>query len=251
VTGPLHFDRTAEDYAAARPPYPAELWRDVFATGLVAPGRKALDLGSGTGEAIGPLLDRGMRVVAIEPGAQLAKMLAKRHFGAVVHRVRAEEVQPEDGAFDLVIAATSFHWLDTDAVLPIIHRSLNADGRLLVWRNVFGDEAAQVTPFRRAVELIVSRREGARSGNPESLTATAEELTRSGLFSIEATRRYRWTIELTADQVRRLFGTFSDWSRLEVEQAAKAVTALGGVVTEHYASWLIVASPNRSSVTPG
>lgn len=34
---PMHFDGMAGDYTAARPPYPADLWRDVFATGVVAP----------------------------------------------------------------------------------------------------------------------------------------------------------------------------------------------------------------------
>lgn len=155
---PMHFDGVARDYAAARPPYPADLWRDVLATGLVAPGRRALDLGAGSGQATGELVARGMDVVAVEPGPHLAEALAKRYPRATVIRSRAEDIRPDAASFDLAVAATSIHWMDLDLVLPIVHRALTTSGRLLVWRNVFGDSAADITPFRREVERIVRRR---------------------------------------------------------------------------------------------
>jgi SAM-dependent methyltransferase len=241
----MHFDGLARSYAGARPPYPTDLWRDVLATGLVAPGRRALDLGAGSGEATGRLLAHGMDVLAVEPGAQLAAVLEERFPRAVVVRSRAEDIHPEPASFDLVVAATSIHWMDLDVVLPIVHESLTANGRLLVWRNVFGDAAADVTPFRREVERIVQRRGTARSGWLEDVEETAEKVAESGLFSVDHTHRYRWVIELTTDQVRGLFSTFSDWTTSEVEEAASAVTGLGGVVAESYTSWLIAASPKR------
>jgi hypothetical protein len=54
----MHFDGIAASYSRARPPYPADLWRDVVATGLVTPGRRALDLGADGGEA---RIERGCR----------------------------------------------------------------------------------------------------------------------------------------------------------------------------------------------
>ena len=240
----MHFDRVATGYAAARPPYPPELWRDVLATGLVGPGRRALDLGAGSGEATGELLTRGMDVVAVEPGTNLAAALHERFPKATIIRSRTEDIRPASATFDLAVAATSMHWMDLDIILPIIHRSLTADGRLLVWRNVFGDAAAPVTPFRREVQHIVGRRGTDRPGTPEDAYATAEKIADSGLFTIERLRHYRWTIDLTTEQVRALFGTFSDWTPKEVDRAASAVDALGGAVSESYTSWLIAASPS-------
>ena|GEM_PF-2930831 len=51
-----------------------------------------------------------------------------------------------------------------------------------------------------------------------------------------------------AAAVGRLFGTFSDWS----ERSVAAATDLGGSVTEHYSSWLLVLapSPRVASQTP-
>ena len=51
--------------------------------------------------------------------------------------------------------------------------------------------------------------------------------------------------QLDAQAVGRLFRTFSDWSQAEVEHAVAAVTDLGGTVTEHYSSWLLVLAPIR------
>lgn len=241
----MHFDRMAGDYATARPPYPDVLWRDVLETGLVEPGRRALDLGAVSGEATGELLAHGMEVVAVEPGAALAGILEHRIPQATLVRSRAEDIRPDRGSFDLVVAATSIHWMNLDVVLPLVHESLAADGRLLVWRNVFGDPDAEVTPFRREIQRIVERRGATRSGNPEDAECTAARITASHLFTVERIHRYQWSIELTADRIRALFATFSDWSESEVAEAASAAEALGGTVTERYTSWLIDARPVR------
>lgn len=244
----MHFNQQADLYRSSRPPYPADLWRRVRATGLVGPGRRALDLGAGTGEATGPLLHEGMDVVAVEPGPELAKILAATYPAANLLVSRAEDIKLAESSFELVVAATSVHWMDLDVVLPKIRRFLAPGGRLLVWRNVFGDPTVATTPFRAEMEQIVKRRPTARTGNPEDARATADKLTRAGLFSVDEICTYRWSIQLDADQIHSLFTTFSDWTPQEVDEAAAAARALGGEVVEHYTSWLIVASPVVSSV---
>lgn len=42
---PMHFERQADNYARARPPYPAALWDRLGELGLLTPGSRALDLG--------------------------------------------------------------------------------------------------------------------------------------------------------------------------------------------------------------
>lgn len=244
MAGAMHFEQVAASYGSARPPYPEALWRDVMATGLVVPGARVLDLGAGTGQATGEFLARGLDAVAVEPGERLAAELQRRFPGATVIGARAEDIRPAPASFDLVVAATSIHWMDLGVVLPMVHRSLAVRGRLLVWRNVFGDPDCEVTEFRRAVERIVERR-GARAERSDDAGTTAAQLAESGLFAIDAIHRYRWTAVLTTEQVLALFGTFSDWSPYEVAEAAHAVSSLGGTVIEHYTSWLIEATPVR------
>lgn len=186
-----------------------------------------------------------MNVVAVEPGARLAGILRHRFPNATVIRARAEDLELGRASFDLAVAATSIHWLDLDIVLPIVHEALTTDGRLLVWRNVFGDPDAEVTPFRHGIQRIVQLRSATRPGNPEEVELAAAKIAKTRIFTIEQIHRYRWSIELTIDQVYALFATFSDWSQSEVTQAASAAEALGGTVTEHYTSWLINARPKR------
>ncbi len=246
----MHFEALAENYTKARPPYPAPLWEDVLATGLITPGRRALDLGAGTGQVTEFLLGHGMDVVAVEPGATLAAITQERFPSATVIQTRAEDLQPATGSFDLAVIATAIHWMDLDIVLPMLHKALNANGRLLVWRNVFGDATAETTPFLREVHRIVASREPRRTGSPDDGKGTADLIVHSGLFEVAKISRYGWTIELTTEQVRALFGTFSDWTPREVAEAASIVDSLGGRVTEHYSSWLISATPREIPPAP-
>ena len=241
---PLHFDAHAADYVNARPPYPDELWRRVRETGLLEPGRSAVDLGAGSGEATGVLSDAGVDVIAVEPGPTLAALLKARHPRVDVRIARAEDlVLPED-SLDLAVAATSIHWMDLDVLLPRLYTALRPDGRLLVWRNVFGDATAPTTPFRERVqEIVLEREDPPRTGDPENGRALAERLDAGDLFHVDDYTEFHWSIELDEHQVRGLFRTFSDWPEGEVERVATAVRDLGGRVIEHYTSWLIVAAP--------
>ena len=246
----MHFEAHAQSYAGARPPYPPALWRSVRDLGVLQPGKHALDLGAGTGQATGPLLAAGLRVTAVEPGPQLAAQLRASHPAATVLVARAEDVDLPTSCFDVAVAATSIHWMDLDVVLPKIHRSLVPGGRFLVWRNVFGDPSAPPTPFRERVREIVRARDAPpRSGvDPEDVTAASTALTETGLFTASDVLTFRWSLELDDDHVRRLFTTFSDWKPEEADQAAEVVRRLGGRVVEHYASWLIVL--NRDAPGP-
>ncbi|MHA7987557.1 class I SAM-dependent methyltransferase [Rathayibacter sp. CAU 1779] len=253
---PMHFDGRVDDYESARPPYPSALWETLRTHGLLQPGLRALDLGAGTGLATGPLLDAGLQVTAVEPGERLAERLRMRYPAASVVVSRAEDLDLPGASFDVVVAATAVHWFDLDIVLHIVERLLTPQGTFAVWRNVFGDPDV-ATPFRDRVETIVRRRasQPARRGalqpsrrlpDAENMDATAERLTRDGAFLVESATTYRWSMELDADRVERLFGTFSDWSQDEVAQAGAAVRELGGTVQEHYQSWLILVRPLRS-----
>ncbi len=244
MAGPRHFDAQAELYAAARPPYPDVLWARLAELGLLVPGHRVVDLGAGTGQATGPLLAAGLEVTAVEPGVQLARLLSAAHPAATVVVARAEDAQLGRRAYDLVVAATSIHWLDLEVVLPKVHGLLRSGGHLVVWRHVFGDADAPSTPFReRVAEIVAARTTPPRPGpDAEDPAATLLGLTDGGLFVAEATDTFRWTIELDDTEVHRLFSTFSDWTPDEVQQAAAAVRAVGGRVVEQYQTWLIVLS---------
>lgn len=243
---PTHFEKHASTYEEARPPYPAALWRRIADLDGMRPGRRAVDLGAGTGQATGALLAAGLEVTAVEPGPRLAAQIRMRYPAAQVIESTAEAAELGEAAFDVAVAATSIHWMDLDVLLPRLHRALTSDGQLLVFRNVYGDETAELTPFRERVAAIVARRNQPSRHGLEVATSTEADLTRAGLFATVSHDHFSWSIDLSEQQIRLLFGTFSDWSPKEVEEAAAAVRDLGGVVTEHYRSWLIALRPTSS-----
>jgi len=236
----LFFDRRAEGYDAARPPYPDELWDRVRAHGVLRPGARLLEIGAGSGQATRVLVASGADVVAVEPGPRLGALLRRELPGVRVVGSSFEEADLGPDRFDAAVAATSLHWVDLAVGLPRLHGSLVPGGLLVAFRNSYGDPEVD-TPFRNRVAAIVARR-APREPRPDELDVDGwmDSLTGSGWFEPVERRVFRWKVDLTSADVAALFGTFSNWSAAEVEQARAAVDELGGVVTEHYRSLLCV-----------
>ena len=122
----LGFGDVAARYAALRPSYPAALF-DFLQSHLEGPRRLAVDLGAGPGKASLDLAARFDRVVAVEPDA---RMLAAAPAHPRVEQINcaAEDADFAQGSVDGVIAATSFHWMDQDAVCANVARWLRPGG---------------------------------------------------------------------------------------------------------------------------
>ena len=247
----MHFEGMAELYADARPPYPDALYEVLRSEGVTGPGRRVLEIGAGAGLATTRLVSDGCEVTALEPGPSLAALLQARVPSASVVTARLEDADLPSG-FDSAASATAMHWVDRAVALPRLHGVLLPGGLLAVWRTVFRDDD-HVTPFREHVQQIVSRRSGSprpeRGGEPRP---TMDELARGGWFEPMRSERWRWQVDLGADQVGRLFRTFSDWTAEEAAAAARAAEDLGGVVTEHYQTVLHVLSrADHAHASPG
>jgi protein-L-isoaspartate O-methyltransferase len=108
------FAEDAELYERARPEYPAELFADLAALALLGPGSRVLEIGCGTGQATMALARLGCAVTAVELGGALAGIARRKltGFEARVVVTTFEDWQLPPEPFDLVVAATSFHWVD-------------------------------------------------------------------------------------------------------------------------------------------
>jgi SAM-dependent methyltransferase len=232
-----HFERLAADYASARPPYPAVIFDVLSSEGVSGPGLRVLEVGAGAGLATRELVASGSQVVALEPGHALCSLLEEGLPGVQILTSRFEAADlPADG-FDSVVAATSLHWVDLSVGLPKAHATLRPGGFMAVFRTIFGDDAVD-TEFRDRVEHIVAARGAKTDEPPREGRPTMVELSAGGYFQPVRSERWQWSVELTTDQVTRLFRTFSDWTDEEVHAVRVAADACGGLVTEHYQSVL-------------
>jgi SAM-dependent methyltransferase len=132
------FGAAARAYDQHRPRYPARMIDDLVAAGV----DDALDVGAGTGIASRQLADRGVDVLALEPDPRMAELAAEK--GIRTEIAKFEEWDAGEQAFDLVLFAQSFHWVDPDVALPKVRRLLTDRGQLaLAWNRLF-----PVTPSR-------------------------------------------------------------------------------------------------------
>src|SRR6185503_2952864 len=110
----------AAAYDAHRPDYPGELF-DALESALGQPRLRAdvLDVGAGTGIATRALAGRGARVVAVDPGPVVLKLLQSRSTSRVRPVLRDGNALPlRDGSVDLVTYAQSWHWTDPVRSVP-------------------------------------------------------------------------------------------------------------------------------------
>ncbi|MEG3849357.1 class I SAM-dependent methyltransferase [Microcoleus sp. herbarium19] len=127
------FSDRAADYVKYRPSYPAAAI-DAILAGLGEPSQlTAADIGAGTGISSRLLAQRGVRVLAIEPNAEM------RQAAEIYHEVEWREGTSEatnlpELSIDLVTCFQSFHWFNPVWTLPELRRILKPSGRLaVVW----------------------------------------------------------------------------------------------------------------------
>ncbi|MBX2852134.1 MAG: class I SAM-dependent methyltransferase [Phycisphaeraceae bacterium] len=133
------FSDRVDAYVRYRPGYPARAvdWL-LERSGLSAPGVIA-DIGSGTGIATEPLLQRGHRVYAVEPNQPMrerAEQTLCTFEGFQSVDGTAESTTLEDRSVDLITAAQAFHWFKHDATRAEFARILKpGKGVALLWND--------------------------------------------------------------------------------------------------------------------
>jgi SAM-dependent methyltransferase len=132
------FDAVADLYEAVRPGYPAVLVDQIWSTARLAAGDPVLELGCGTGKATRLFAERGVHVVALDPGANLLGVArrALADFPNIDFVATTFEDWPlEPGDFKLVFAAQSFHWIAPEIQFSKAAEALAPGGVLAVFGN--------------------------------------------------------------------------------------------------------------------
>jgi len=253
----LTFDQAADLYHRARPDYPEELFDHLIArAGLVA-GSAVLEIGCATGKATLPLARHGFRMTCIEPGPRLASVAREnlRGFDAEVVEQRFEDWRPREGQlFDLVFAATAWHWLDPDVRYVRAWEALRRGGHLAFWDalHVFPEQGDPF--FRDLQDVYEDIGEGLPAGStwprPGELEIRKEEIAATDRFELVDVRHFDWKRTYDADEYIDLLNTFSghlrmdEWKRerLYREIRERLARRSDGLVRRHWGAVLHVAS---------
>lgn len=229
------FGSDADGYHAVRPGYPDELFAMIEAR---LRGRALLgEIGPGTGLATEGLLALGPeRLLAFEPDQALAAFLSAR-FPKVEIVNEDFCTAPVGDQFDLIAAASSFHWLDARTALEKANMLLAPDGCLAIWWNVYretgvGDSFAEaVTPLLLDLELPPSQTAEHHYGLDRE--HHMEQLASSGFTDVEF-HLFRRERTLTPSDAVALYSTFSLVRILPEHRRAELLNGIAEVVRERF-----------------
>jgi SAM-dependent methyltransferase len=135
------FGTAATAYAEHRPDYAEAAVRWALEG---APGRRALDLGAGTGKLTAGLLAQGLEVTAVEPDPEMLGELRRALPEVTALAGGAEAIPLADGSVDAVVAGNAMHWFDMDVAGPEIARVLVPGGMLAGLWNTLDDSVEWV-----------------------------------------------------------------------------------------------------------
>jgi SAM-dependent methyltransferase len=259
------FDRFATLYDRARPNYPEQLFDDLLALGNIEPGTRVLEIGCGTGKASLPLARRGCRLVCVELGERLAE-IARLNLAdfplvdVITTSFDTWELQVVD--FDMVFAASAWHWLDPSTRYGNAARLLKPGGLLALVTGGHAFPKGFDSFFTEIQSCYDAIGESLGKWPPPSLDEIPDErkaIEGSGLFEDVQVRRYLWAIDYTADGYLDLLNTYSDHiamnkSKRDILYAEIRQRISGrpsGRIRKHYLSILNIArGPHVREVVP-
>jgi SAM-dependent methyltransferase len=220
------FDSAAWLYHQARPRYPDELFDELIRIAALRPGARLLEIGCGTGVATIPLARRGYLIICVELGRDLAEQARRNLAGLPGVQVVQDAFEawqpghrPGERVYDLVYAATSWHWIDPAVRYARAWDVLRPGGRLAIWgaQHVF---PADGDPFFSEIqdvydEIGESLPPGTHLHAPGELPDLRAEIEASGLFGDVHVRHFDWEVSYDAESYIRLLETFSGHIAME------------------------------------
>lgn len=229
------FGLNPQGYDDARPEYPVWIFEHLRACGALVDGTPTLEIGAGTGKATRRLLEYGANPLTIvEPDARFAAMLDATATASPAHicilHSTFEDAQLSDNQFDLIAAATAFHWIEPTVGLGKAKRLLRPDGFAALFWNVLGD-ADKEDPFHDATHRLLAPLAMGPSEKADTVhfaldcAARQAEATAAGFKKTEYLES-RWSHMLNTGQVGKLYESFSHIQRLDANARRKVLDGL-------------------------
>jgi len=212
----------AQAYDKARPHYPAELISHVAHLTQLEPHSKILEVGCGPGTATTAFAEFGCSIVCVElnPGfCELARRNCKQFQNVVIKQSSFEEWPIEASAFDIVVSASAFHWIQPQVGYPKVAETLRDDGYfVLLWNK----EPQPTSDVCQLFEKIYSQHDLPSLGRFETeaareqmLKVLAQPAIDSGLFKEVSSKQVKMEVKYTVEDYLLLLSSFSPYLILE------------------------------------
>ena len=212
----------AQAYDKARPHYPAELISHVAHLTQLEPHSKILEVGCGPGTATTAFAEFGCSIVCVElnPGfCELARRNCKQFQNVVIKQSSFEEWPIEASAFDVVVSALAFHWIQPQVGYPKVAETLRDDGYFVLLWNKEPQPTSEVCQLFEEIysqhDLPSLGRFETEAAREQMLKELAQPAIDSGVFKEVSSKQVKMEVKYAAEDYLLLLSSFSPYLNLE------------------------------------
>ena len=238
------FDSVSSAYDKMRPGYVGELYQKIFDYVHIDKNSRAVEVGSGSGQATKPVLDTGCDLTAVEYGENLSELLRgnfKGYPNLTVMTGKFEDMTFSENTYDLVFSATAFHWIPEEVGYRKVFSMLKSGGAFARFANHPSISKTDIA-FAKAIEdaydkyyysYYPEKKRGTSVGYTEAQSEeTANIACKYGFRDIQSHIFYRERV-FTADEYIQLLGTYSDHIAIEKEVREKFFSSIKEAIDAH------------------
>lgn len=234
------FNKAARDYDTMRPKYPEELYKDIITLSEMPPGGKALEIGCGTGQATLPFAKCGYHILCLDIGPDLLAIAADNLRACPNVRflnTSFEEWSVHTDEYDLVYAATAFHWIPREIGYPKAALALKPGGALAIFSN---SHSRPFTGFFDEVQLVYAQYlPELLDPKDQPTTAVAiqtqiEYMRSTGLYKTVEAHTYPWAETYTTVEYLRLLNMYSGHRAITEDRRRGLYAAIAELIDKKY-----------------
>ena len=242
------FDTVASTYEKMRPGYVEQVYQTIFDYIPINDNSNVLEIGSGGGQATAPMLTTGCKLTAVEPGQQFSELLKEKFkefpkFSVITDKF--ENTQLEENSFDLVFAASAFHWIPEEIGYEKVFNLLKSGGAFARFANHPYRDKGNIKLAEEIDEIYDEYYYKFHNKKRTPLTEYTQEEAKEramiaqkyGFIDIQYSLFHRQRV-FTAKEYVQLLGTYSDHIAIEenirkvfFSKIEEAIEKHGGTIT--------------------
>lgn len=226
------YDSVASAYDRTRPRYPAEILARMQEIADLQPGKFVLEIGAGVGIATVELAQLGAKIVCLEPSQAACAITRDKcaAYGNVqVINTTFEEWELGKQQFDVLVAATSFHWITPEARYAKTAAALNDNGLLVLLWNTPPQPSYEIYQSCQAIYQTHAPELGKYESHQDyqrNIGKIAQKTIALGYFQDLITHQAIISVTYTVDDYLTLLSTLSPYIRLVSTQRQALFTDL-------------------------
>lgn len=240
------FDNAVEAYEVSRPNYPCAMYEDIFRYKAIDLNSRVIEIGIGTGKATEPVLKTGCQLTAIEPGEQLAAYATEKfreYPNFQMKNTMFQDFSAPNDSYDLIYAATAFHWIPEEYGYPRVFELLKQNGafaRFAYHAGVDESRPEMTDEIQTYYSKYLHQSAPPKDYGDAEAKALADIASKYGFSDIRYCL-YHWTKDFSADEYMNLLKTYPNHMGLNPTDRENlfsgihsAINHHGGTITVYY-----------------